>query len=409
MYHNKHILSKSSGFTLLEILVSLAILSIILTGLFLLFMQTQRQFNLTSQGIDVDQVGRSALDYIATEIRNAGARQGKTIAFRFFNGGGEDCNSNADSLTAGTVNSPPDCLKIYSWDISRDQGSEGELNSIASSIETISFNPKLVLNAENWFMPKAAADLIQSGDLVGLWAHNARCDPTDNTGSSCSADPRGCTKCGAILKVDSVNTGLKQISFDDKDSILEQNFDVSGFTDLSVFVSDFYFKKIASVPSEMTLVKSRAFTVKTTTNELLTKENDTGPFVAIAGGPNQPGIVDLQFVFNLQDADGGRSRVGVKQDFDTREYFDFTIVDSANDVDLRGREKDISTVEIYLLVRSRLKPQLLSGSSIPDKKIETIGDVSERNTSISSLGEGFIYKIFSTTIYARNLIREEFG
>jgi len=409
---NKQMKSNNQkGYTLLELLISVALFSIVITGLTVLFLQSQRQSNLTSQGIDINQTGRIVLDFIASEIRNAGARQGKTIAFRFFNGGGVSCNSNADGTVAGTKDSPPDCLKIYTWDITREQESDGDLNSLATSIETLSLTPTLKIKVENWMTPIADTNLIKSDDLIGFWAHNARCDPTDTSGSSCISDPRGCTKCGAILKIDNINTSLKEISFDDKDAILEQNFDINGFTDLSTFLDDFFIKKISSVPSEMTIVKSRAFTVDTTTSELVTEVNDSGSFDAMAGGADESGIVDLQFVFNLQDPDGGTTKVGLKQDENLREFSDFTVVDSGTGTDLRGREKDITTIEIYLLVRSRLKPQLLSGSRIPDKTIEEIGDVAPRNTGDASLplGEGFIYKLFSTVIYARNLIREEFG
>ncbi len=78
-----------NGFTIIEILVSVAILSIVFTGIVLILMQQQRQFNLTSQGVDVDQTGRTALDFIATGLRNVGARQGKNVAIQFVNGGSE--------------------------------------------------------------------------------------------------------------------------------------------------------------------------------------------------------------------------------------------------------------------------------------------------------------------------------
>ncbi len=80
-------MKNSYGYTIIELLVAVAILSIVFTALVTILMHQQRQFNLTSQGVDVDQTGRIALDFIATEIRNSGARQGKTVAFDFVNGG----------------------------------------------------------------------------------------------------------------------------------------------------------------------------------------------------------------------------------------------------------------------------------------------------------------------------------
>ena len=100
-------------------------------------------------------------------------------------------------------------------------------------------------------------------------------------------------------------------------------------------------------------------------------------------------------------------------DEDVRQFADFTTVSSDMSLsyngDMRGREKDTKTVEIYLVVRSRLKPQLISGNRIPSQDLAALGDVAARTTSHSSLGEGFIYRVFNTVVYLRNLGREEFG
>jgi hypothetical protein len=88
--------------------------------------------------------------------------------------------------------------------------------------------------------------------------------------------------------------------------------------------------------------------------------------------------------------------------------------DFAADPSLLGRQKDIRSVEIYLLVRSRVRPPLIPGSQIPVQTITGIGDVPQRTTSTTSdtfpaLKAGYIYKIFSTTVYLRNMAREDFG
>jgi hypothetical protein len=51
----------------------------------------------------------------------------------------------------------------------------------------------------------------------------------------------------------------------------------------------------------------------------------------------------------------------------------------------------------------------MSGNAPPPKNLPQIGDRSLISTSEDSLGEGYIYKIFTTTVYLRNLSREEVG
>ena len=110
-------LSNNKGFTIVELLVSIAIFSIIFSALMFAFIQQQRQFMLTQEAVNVDQLGRNALDLIATEIRNAGARQAKTYSIRFINGGSPDCDGVTD--LDGDKLSPPDCIEIYTWDKTR--------------------------------------------------------------------------------------------------------------------------------------------------------------------------------------------------------------------------------------------------------------------------------------------------
>ncbi len=110
-------LSNNKGFTIVELLVSIAVFSIIFSALMLAFSQQQRQFTFTQEAVNVDQLGRNALDLIATEIRNAGARQAKSNSIRFINGGSPDCNGVTDQ--DGSILSSPDCIEIYTWDKTR--------------------------------------------------------------------------------------------------------------------------------------------------------------------------------------------------------------------------------------------------------------------------------------------------
>jgi len=409
-------MKNNNGFTIIELLVSVAILSIVFTGITIILMQQQRQFNLTSQGVDVNQTGRAALDFIATTIRNTGARQGKNIAFAFVNGGSEFSPLCSDTTTKTGQVSPPDCLTLFTWDIS-EGFEDDEIKSTAIVVDATLVTSELSINVGSWLTPLADSNLIESGDLIGLWSRGSLCNKVN--ASTCLGNPEDCTECGAILKVDSLNTVTKVATVSNTSSILAQNFQLSDFSDISDFYNNFFLPKISALSSEMTIVQAKTFAVRSD-KALVVQQNGAGSFQAIAGGEIDgdqigAGIVDLQFVFNLQDSDGGITRVGMPFDDaqTVRQFADFTTVSSDMSLsyngDMRGREKDTKTVEIYLVVRSRLKPQLMSGNRIPVQTLDAMGDVPERETNHSSLGEGFIYKIFNTVVYLRNLGREEFG
>ena len=409
-------MKNNNGFTIIELLVSVAILSIVFTGITIILMQQQRQFNLTSQGVDVNQTGRAALDFIATTIRNTGARQGKNIAFAFVNGGSEFSPLCSDTTTKTGQVSPPDCLTLFTWDIS-EGFEDDEIKSTAIVVDATLVTSELSINVGSWLTPLADSNLIESGDLIGLWSRGSLCNKVN--ASTCLGNPEDCTECGAILKVDSLNTVTKVATVSNTSSISAQNFQLSDFSDISDFYNNFFLPKISALSSEMTIVQAKTFAVRSD-KALVVQQNGAGSFQAIAGGEIDgdqigAGIVDLQFVFNLQDSDGGITRVGMPFDDaqTVRQFADFTTVSSDMSLsyngDMRGREKDTKTVEIYLVVRSRLKPQLMSGNRIPVQTLDAMGDVPERDTNHSSLGEGFIYKIFNTVVYLRNLGREEFG
>ncbi|MGH7799748.1 MAG: hypothetical protein ACREOW_03845, partial [Thermodesulfobacteriota bacterium] len=111
--------------------------------------------------------------------------------------------------------------------------------------------------------------------------------------------------------------------------------------------------------------------------------------------------------------DGGMTKVGVPLDAANCRFPNFDELENEIGDDLeamcRSGEKDIRTIEIYLLVRSRVRPTLVQGKFTLLQSVPAIGDVLERDTNHASLGEGFMYRIFSTTIYIRNMAREEFG
>jgi len=244
--------------------------------------------------------------------------------------------------------------------------------------------------------------------LLGFRSRINLCNP--DTAVNCGVSPEKCTECAAIIKA-SVNENTRIATIDVLSDIKAHNFPVSSYGSLSEFISGTalgngtygFIPTFAIQPAEMTIVNSKTFTVNSATRELEISLNGDAP-VAIAGGLNAPGIVDLQLVFNLQDENGEITKVGVPILALQNHYPDF------GDISLDGREQDIRSVEIHLVVRSKLKPQKIQSGQYK-QKLPTIGDVSERTTGDASIEPegGYIYRILSTTIYMRNHSREEFG
>lgn len=429
------------GFTMIELLISTAIFALVLTALTAAFIQQQKQSNFTQEDVDLDQTGRAALNYIAAEIRNTTARQGKQFSLKFLNGASLPTGCDTKNTTSpGTVNSPPDCLTIYTWDITRGEDTTQPANplaprlpSTAAVVSVVSQGPPLVLQLPSDWFPSGGTPLIAANDLIGFRSRINLCSPDPNV--SCGTTPQSCSECSVILKVSTVDTTLRQATIADSvSSIVEENFPVcvgstsncpsgsGNFSNLTSFINGVavngaqygFIPSIASQTSEMTIVRARSFNVDTTLKQLEIVQNATGGPQSIAGGSDSPGIVDLQLIFNLQDTDGGVTKVGICSSGNCKDTTKRMFSDFATDPSLLGRQKDIRSVEIYLLVRSRLKPPLFQGTKIPVQTISGIGDVPQKQTSLTSdtfpaVGAGYIYKVFSTTVYIRNMAREDFG
>jgi hypothetical protein len=250
--------------------------------------------------------------------------------------------------------------------------------------------------------------------LLGLRSRTALCNP-DST-INCSLEPERCTECSVILRanVDCSTPFTCSATVDSLEDIKVHNMPVSTFSGFSDFVNGTAVNGVnygilptfSSLPSEMTIVTSKTLSVDLTDNELLLQQNGSQP-MPIAGGLNAAGIVDLQFVFNLQDANGRITKVGVPPAANNGMYPDFM------DTALNGREQDIRSVEIYIVVKSKIKPQRMQGGQYT-QTIPAIGDVLQRtvaspSNTINEPEEGYTYRILSTTVYMRNHSREEFG
>lgn len=403
------------GFTMIELMIAVSILAIIIAGMTIALQQQQRQFKMTKEAVDTDQTARAALDYLATEIRNAGSRQGKTFAVQFVNGGSDGNNPcTADTNKSGSANSPPDCITLYTWDISR--GQDGTyLPSVPYQIDVAQNNPLQLRLPPQWFDEDTntlIGETVAGPEiLLGFRSRAAICNPDSNV--NCSLEPERCTECSVILRA-IVDESTKTATVDSLNDIKVHNLPVTTFAGFSDFISGTtvngvnygFLPTFSSLPSEMTIVISKTLMVDLADNELLLQQNG-GQALPIAGGVNAPGIVDFQLVFNLQDQNGGITKVGVPLAANNGMYPDFT------NTALNGREQDVRSVEIYVVVKSKIKPQRMQGGQYT-QTLPAIADVLERTVAVPSTTtaepeEGYTYRILSTTVYMRNHAREEFG
>ncbi len=454
----KRIKNKNEGFTLIELLISAGILGFLITGMVIMLQQQQRQFNFTKEFADIDTTGRLVLNLLASEIRNAGARQGKAFSLKFINGGSTPDGANAPCTeeiiqseipnnATGTKDSPPDCITIYTWDITEgmttfNDQDEPELN-LPSTTETSLFyinnGNSLTINLpESWFDSNGNFIDRNRGNedriLLGFRSRQTLCNPVAEIHNTCNTTPYRCSECAVIMEATLDEDGKEAIA----DEIIEHNFPIdqdSGFEDviqgnINLGANNFAFvPSIASTPMEFSLIHSKSFRVDTESRGLRLRENLTGGYNTIAGGApgddnrgflEAPGIIDLQFVFTLQDQDGGVTFVGMCENADCnnsarRIFSDF------NQPQTRGREQDIRSVEITLVLKSKIRPIQQAGGFY-EQTIPAIADVAARSApeidgsgsfddSLQSVfnepERGFIYRVYSTNVYLRNHAREE--
>lgn len=467
--------NNKKGFTLIELAIASALMAIVLGGMALALQQQQRQFRLTSETADIDQTARALLDIIATEIRNAGSRQGKNISVQFINGGSiadenDRCLLNAPASVTGTIDSPPDCISITSWDIARGlendplQPDDEESNIKPSLVEQPEppqlVGGQIVLNLPDaWFREgKFIGGTIneEGRALIGLKSSATLCHPNDEI--NCLERPERCTQCAMVFEVD-IDEGNQQGIITSVDDIIDENLPVS-FVSVEQIINGLeidptdadptlygLLDSITLSPAEISIVKTKAFRLDPQTRSLEISE-DGLEFEPIAGGEvgetgklEASGIVDLQFVAHLQDPDGGISRVGMCidgncNDTELRVFDDFaesiSIIDGYYGLggtpteDLRcceGREQDIRAIEIFIVVKSKERTRQLQGKYV-SQNIRPIADVAERRSPVSKgqstidpgevsifeePEEGFVYRVFSTTVYLRNISTENYG
>ena len=475
-----------NGFTLIELLVSAGIFGLLITAMTVMLLEQQRQFNFTKELADIDTTGRAIIDLIASDIRNSGARQGKAFSVSFTNGGGTSCAPQAGPAVFGTLNSPPDCLNVYTWNLT--SGFEpGQLaptsgfrlpllplSLISKSESSLSFsnnaNTSLTINLPaTWFENEKGSSrnifkpdpLRVNGDniLIGFRSRQRMCNPNPAVFADCEANPGRCAECSVILRA-TLNTNAETATITQSSDVLEHNFPRNLFPEQIADIEQFivgvpdpsnrivygFIPTFSLAASEYSYVRQRRFSVDIANRSLNMIQNQGNP-QPIAGGavPGNPqilnavGVVDLQFVFNIQNPDGIMTRVGActfpdeTSDGTCDKGRLFNNFDQRSDRTLVagffppaglgltccfGREQDIRSVDITLVLKSKIKPvQIKSGfyqSRIPPyadvagkRAPKDIGDRGRQAGFNNEPQEGFIYRVFTTTVHLRNLTREE--
>jgi len=208
-------MTNNKGYTLIELVFSATILGFLITGMVIMLLQQQRQFNFTKEIADIDTTGRTLLGFISSEIRNSGARQGKAFSIKFINGGSDPDNLCIQTSTqqdipndaSGSVDSPPDCITIYTWDLTagmttiNDTG-DPELNLPSTTESTISFtnntNTLLIDLPESWFDDNGVFidDNRDDGDniLLGFRSRQSQCNPNILIQNQCNTNPELCSE-----------------------------------------------------------------------------------------------------------------------------------------------------------------------------------------------------------------------
>ena len=448
----------TKGYTVIELLISAAILSFLITGMVIMLLQQQRQFNFTKEISDIDTTGKTLLNFIASEIRNSGARQGKAFSLKFINGGSDPDNlciqdSVQDDISnnnTGTVNSPPDCIALYTWNLTAGMTSGNDGINLPSTTETslfYTYNGSSQLEIDlpesyfegGTFIGKTYKTKQAGSDnrdiLLGFRSRQTLCNPNIELQRQCENNPSLCSECAMIFRA-SLNPAKRKANaykvvehnfpnylFDNETSFVSY---ISGISDIEGNGQNFGFiPSISSTPLEFNIIQSKYFRIDTESRGIEMAQN-LGNYITIAGGidggNNQniletPGIVDLQFVFNLQDADGGTTRVGICEDGDCNNE-DKRIFSDFIQAAVLGREQDIRSVDINLVLKSKIKPQKQSGGYY-EQRIPPIADVEARiapkpdgseadgQSNFNEPQNGFIYRVFSTTVYPRNFAREE--
>ncbi len=173
---NKKILA-SSGFTLVEIMISLALSSFVIAGVYGVYSIQQRSYKTQGQVADLQQQLRSALDFMTRDIRMVGYNPGGICGVNPSTYG--ILNRGADNFSFEFCELEDNIWKLHTVTYSLDgsrlmrnlqiEGSPGQQQAIAEGIDAIEF---LYLQgnspAGHPELPPPEADLAKDTRIIQL-------------------------------------------------------------------------------------------------------------------------------------------------------------------------------------------------------------------------------------------------
>ncbi len=354
-------MNDDKGLTLIELLISTAIISILIVGISIMLLEQQRQFDYARETSDIESTGKDILSFISKEIRSA-----DVIQFT----DGDPSNFTPDKITIFRRNT--DVLSptaVYESELGLIKSSA--VNWTSSSLQVTGmpsvWNSNLTQDEPAWLGFRSGTKLCDGESTA-----------TDN--SKCVSQGHLCSRCSVILKADTYDKGAATFTANS----LEYSNIPGARTSIDTTFATKFFHNIVSTPMETSLMKSSSFQVDTANMEL--EMNDSGSsYVPIAGGlGDDVGVVDLQFVFNVGDTAAGTD-VG-----DT--------TGTAATLS-QEQERQLRSVDVILVLRSQWRLQ----DRAPDPKILAIANVAQRDTgSTPPLDKGYLYKIFRNSVHIRN-------
>lgn len=354
-------MNNDKGLTLIELLISTAIISILIVGISIMLLEQQRQFDYARETSDIESTGKDILSFISKEIRSA-----EVIQFT----DGDPSNFVPDKITIyrrNTDDLAPSAVYRSQLGLIKSSAVEWTSSHLEISGVPNEWNSRLTQDEPAWLGFRSGTKLCDGSATA-----------TDN--SNCVSQSHLCSRCSVILKADSYKKGAATFT---ADSIEHTNIPGAGTNIDNTFATKF-FHNIVSAPMETSLMKSSSFQVNTANMEL--EMDDSGStYTPIAGGlGDDVGVVDLQFVFNVGDTAAGTNIGNV----------------TGNPATLtKEQERQLRSVDVILVLRSQWRLQ----DRVPEPKILAIANVAQRDTSSSPpLDKGYIYKTFRNSVHLRN-------
>ena len=176
-------LRNASGFTLIEILVTLAISGVLMAGIYQVYHSHQKTYTVQLQVVEMQQNLRAALYYLAKDVRMAGFDRNDSGNFGIITASSDSIRFSKDTNEDGTLDNDEDITyslyDAYS-DGDNDLGRRvvtGNNQPVAENIDVINF----VYFDANGSTPVANVDDIRSVQITIIARSAMDPDYTDTT------------------------------------------------------------------------------------------------------------------------------------------------------------------------------------------------------------------------------------